>query len=137
MRLLIVDDVAAVREALRLLLSEEPSIEVVGEAADGEEALLRAAALHPDLVLLDLEMPRLGGLAAIPRLRAQPHPPQIVAMSMYGADDDARTRALAAGATTTSKRAPACKKWSPPCATRCPPPPCRPPASGMRLTAIG
>lgn len=100
MRLLIVDDVAAVREALRLLLSEEPSIEVVGEAADGEEALVRAAALHPDLVLLDLEMPRLGGLAAIPRLRAQPHPPQIVAMSMYGADDDARTRALAAGATT-------------------------------------
>lgn len=100
MRLLIVDDVAAVREALRLLLSEEPSIEVVGEAADGEEALLRAAALHPDLVLLDLEMPRLGGLAAIPRLRAQAHPPQIVAMSMYGADDDARARALAAGATT-------------------------------------
>lgn len=100
MRLLIVDDVAAVREALRLLLSEEPGIEVVGEAADGEEALLRAAALHPDLVLLDLEMPRLGGLAAIPRLRAQPHPPQIVAMSMHGADGEARQRALAAGANT-------------------------------------
>ena len=99
MRLLIVDDVAAVREALRLLLSEEPSIEVVGEAADGEEALARAAALQPDLVLLDLEMPRLGGLAAIPRLRAQPHPPHIVAMSMYGADE-ARTLALAAGAST-------------------------------------
>ncbi len=100
MRLLIVDDVAAVREALRLLLSEEPGIEVVGEAADGEEALLRAADLRPDLVLLDLEMPRLGGLAAIPRLRAQAHPPKIVAMSMYGADDGARQRALAAGATT-------------------------------------
>ncbi len=100
MRLLIVDDVAAVREALRLLLSEEPGIEVVGEAADGEEALRQAAALEPDLVLLDLEMPRLGGLAAIPRLGAQPHPPKIVAMSMYGADDGARNRALAAGATT-------------------------------------
>ncbi|MCC7360119.1 MAG: response regulator transcription factor [Anaerolineales bacterium] len=99
MRLLIVDDVAAVREALRLLLSEEPGIEVVGEAADGAEALARAAALQPDLVLLDLEMPRLGGLAAIPRLRAQPHPPQIVAMSMYGADE-ARALALAAGAST-------------------------------------
>jgi len=100
MRLLIVDDVAAVREALRLLLSEEPGIEVVGEAADGEEALQRAADLHPDLVLLNLEMPRLGGLAAIPRLCAQPHPPKIVAMSMYSADDGARSRALAAGATT-------------------------------------
>ena len=99
MRLLIVDDVAAVREALRLLLSEEPSIEVVGEAGDGDEAVRQAADLQPDLVLLDLEMPRLGGLAAIPRLRAQPRPPHIVAMSMYGADE-ACTLALAAGAAT-------------------------------------
>jgi SARP family transcriptional regulator, regulator of embCAB operon len=96
MRVLIVDDVAAVREALRLLLSEEPGLEVVGEAADGHEALELAAALRPDLVLLDLEMPRLDGLAVIPRLRAQPYPPQIVAMSMHAADDGAR--ALAAGA---------------------------------------
>ena len=51
MRLLIVDDVAAVREALRLLLSEEPSIEVVGEAGDGDEAVRQAADHQPDLVL--------------------------------------------------------------------------------------
>jgi DNA-binding NarL/FixJ family response regulator len=99
MRVLIVDDVAAVREALRLLLGEEPGFEVVGEAADGEEALRQVEALHPDLVLMDLEMPRHGGLLAIRELCLLPHPPRIVAMSVYGADDTARTRALAAGAS--------------------------------------
>jgi DNA-binding NarL/FixJ family response regulator len=99
MRVLIVDDVAAVREALRLLLGEEPGFEVVGEAADGEEALRQVEALHPDLVLMDLEMPRHGGLLAIRELCLLPHPPRIVAMSVYGADETARTRALAAGAS--------------------------------------
>ena len=99
MRVLIVDDVAAVREALRLLLGEEPGFDVIGEAADGEEALRQVEALHPDLVLMDLEMPRHGGLLAIRELCLLPHPPRIVAMSVYGADETARTRALAAGAS--------------------------------------
>ncbi len=99
MRVLIVDDVAAVREALRLLLGEEPGFDVIGEAADGEEALRQVEALHPDLVLMDLEMPRYGGLLAIRELCLLPHPPRIVAMSVYGADETARTRALAAGAS--------------------------------------
>lgn len=98
MRVLIVDDVGAVREALRLLLSEEPGVEVVGEAADGEEALRQVAALRPDLVLMDLEMPRHGGLLAIRELRLLPRPPRIVAMGVYGADETSRARALAAGA---------------------------------------
>ena len=98
MRVLIVDDVAAVREALRLLLSDEPGLEVVGEAADGEEALRQAAALRPDLVVIDLDMPHMGGLPAIRAMRElQPPPPHIVAMCVYGADDSLRTRALAAG----------------------------------------
>lgn len=99
MRVLIVDDVAAVREALRLLLSEEHGVEVVGEAADGEEALRQVAALRPDVVLMDLAMPRHGGVLAIRELRLLPNPPRIVAMSAYGADEGVPARALAAGAS--------------------------------------
>jgi DNA-binding NarL/FixJ family response regulator len=98
MRVLIVDDAPAVREALRLLLSEEPSVEIVGEAADGETALALAAALRPEVVLLDLEGPRLNGLAIIPALCAQPQPPQVVALSLDGSAEGARQQALTAGA---------------------------------------
>ena len=97
MRVLIVDDVAAVREALRLLLSDEPGLEIAGEAADGEEALRLAVALRPDLVLIDLDMPHMGGLPAIRAMRDLQPPPHIVVMCVYGADDSLRTSALAAG----------------------------------------
>jgi DNA-binding NarL/FixJ family response regulator len=100
MRVLIVDDVAAVREALRLLLSDEPGVEVIGEATDGEQAVAMVAALRPDLVLMDIEMPRMGGLSAMRVIQRQPHPPRLVAMSIYGAGDTVRASALAAGAAT-------------------------------------
>ena len=100
MRVLIVDDVAAVREALRLLLSDEPGVDVVGEAADGEEAVRQVETLRPDLVLMDLEMPHMNGLAAMRAIRGRPDPPRLVAMSVYGASDTARVSALAAGAAT-------------------------------------
>jgi len=99
MRVLIVDDVAAVREALRLLLGDEPGVEVVGEADDGEEAIRLVDALGPDVVLMDLEMPRMGGLSAMRAIRRRPHPPRLVAMSVYGAADDVRLSALDAGAS--------------------------------------
>jgi DNA-binding NarL/FixJ family response regulator len=98
MRVLIVDDLAAVREALRLLLNDEPGVEVIGEARDGEEAVQLVEALRPDLVLMDIEMPRLGGLAAMRLIRRQPNPPRLVAMSIYGASDSLRANALEAGA---------------------------------------
>ena len=98
--MLIVDDVAAVREALRLLLSDEPGVEVVGEAADGEEALRQVDALRPDLVLMDLEMPHMGGLPAMRAIRLRPDPPRLVAMSVYGAADATRLSALDAGASS-------------------------------------
>jgi DNA-binding NarL/FixJ family response regulator len=98
-RVLIVDDVVAVREALRLLLGDQPGVDVVGEAADGEEALRQAARLQPDLVLVDLGLPHPGGLAAIRLLRRGPRPPKIVALSIYGADDRLRLQALEAGAS--------------------------------------
>jgi len=98
MRVLIVDDVAAVREALRLMLSDEPGVEAIGEAEDGEAALRLVETLRPDLVLMDIEMPRLGGLAAMRLIRRQANPPRLVAMSIYGASDSLRASALEAGA---------------------------------------
>ncbi len=71
-RVLIVDDHAIVREGLRMFLAEErEQIEVVGEAVDGEEAVALARRLQPDLILMDLVMPRLGGIEAIARLREE------------------------------------------------------------------
>ncbi len=97
MRVLIVDDVAAVREGLRLLLSDEPDIDIVGEASTAEEAVSRTAELSPDVVLMDIEMPGGDGLQATQQLKARPQPPRVVVMSVY-ADDAMRARARAAGA---------------------------------------
>jgi len=100
MRVLIVDDVAAVREALCLLLGDEPGVEVIGEAVDGEEAVRMVETLRPDLVLMDIEMPHMGGLSAMRAIQRLPHPPKLVAMSIYGASDSVRASALDAGAVT-------------------------------------
>lgn len=100
MRVLIVDDVPAVREALRLLLNDEPGVRVVGEAGDGEEALRLAESLQPDVVVIDLDLPHLSGLAATRALASQPNPPRVVAMNVYGADAAVRRLALEAGAVT-------------------------------------
>src|SRR4051794_34039916 len=68
-RVLICDDHAVVRAGVRLILETRPGYVVVGEAADGAEAVAQAAQLHPDLVILDLSLPGLSGLATIPALR--------------------------------------------------------------------
>ena len=67
-RVLIVDDHPRYRELLSVLLSEDPSIEVVGEACDGLEAIRRASALGPDVILMDLHMPNCGGHEAASRI---------------------------------------------------------------------
>ena len=64
-RILLADDHAVLRAGLRMLLSAEPDLEVVGEAGDGQQALEQAATLQPDVILLDLTMPDMDGLMAL------------------------------------------------------------------------
>src|SRR5437899_3699005 len=86
-RTLIVDDHPLTREALTGLL-EQQGFSVVGEAADGAEAIDRARALQPDLVLLDLSMPGLDGLSALPRLRAAAPDCEVVVLTASGTEEN-------------------------------------------------
>ncbi|MBN1955552.1 MAG: response regulator transcription factor [Anaerolineae bacterium] len=97
LRVLLVDDQALFREGLRALLSSQPDLHVVGEAGDGEEALRQADRLRPDVVLMDLHMPLLDGVAATKRLRAAQPGCRVIALTTF--DDDAYVfDALRAGA---------------------------------------
>lgn len=96
-RVLIVDDHRMIRSGLRGFLEGEPGISVVGEADNGEDALARVPELAPDVVLMDLMMPGIGGIAAIGALR-QTHPNlKIMALTSF-ADDEQVFPALEAGA---------------------------------------
>ncbi|WP_428961268.1 response regulator [Micromonospora fluostatini] len=96
-RVLLVDDHAPFRAGLRALLATSPDVEVCGEAASGEEALAVLGRLQPDVVLLDLTMPGMGGIAATERLvRMSPHV-RVLILSMAD-DDESVFAALRAGA---------------------------------------
>ena len=101
LRIVIADDQASVREGLVLLLGGLPGIEVVGAAADGEQALDLVAEHHPDAILLDLHMPVLDGIGAIRRLTAEHPEVAIVVLTTY-ADDNSVLDALRAGAAFVS-----------------------------------
>ena len=97
-RVLLVDDHEIVRQGLRLLLENSDDIEVVGEAADGAQALAVVAEIHPDVVLMDLRMAGGDGIDAIAALRADGRSrPRILVLTTYHSERDIRT-ALAAGA---------------------------------------
>lgn len=96
-RVLTADDQRVVREGIAMILSLLPGVEVVGTAADGEDALALAAELRPDVVLMDLRMPRLDGVEATRRLRAQCPEIQVIVLTTY-ADDRSVVSALRAGA---------------------------------------
>ena len=96
-RLLVVDDDPLVRSALTLMLGGQLDLEVVGEAADGHEALRLVDGLSPDVVLMDIRMPRLNGLEATRRLHEAPDPPHVIVLTTFDADEHV-VAALAAGA---------------------------------------
>ncbi|MGC5016027.1 response regulator [Streptosporangium sp. DT93] len=96
-RVLVADDQTVVREGLVLLLGLLPGIEVAGAAADGREAVRLAGALRPDVVLMDLRMPRMDGVEATRRIRAEHPEIHVVVLTTYS-DDESVFAALAAGA---------------------------------------
>jgi DNA-binding NarL/FixJ family response regulator len=96
-RVLLVDDQSLFREALATLLSVRDDIAVVGEAANGDEALRCAADLGPDVVLMDLRMPVLDGIAATRRLRVEQPSARVIALTTFDDDEDVFA-ALRAGA---------------------------------------
>jgi NarL family two-component system response regulator LiaR len=96
-RILIADDHAIVREGLRALFATEPGLELVGEAADGLEAADKARALKPDVILLDMMMPRLDGLGAIAEIRRHDPQARILVLTSF-AEDDKVFPAIKAGA---------------------------------------
>jgi DNA-binding NarL/FixJ family response regulator len=95
--ILLVDDQALFREGLRTLLSIQPDFDVVGEAANGEEALLEATAKRPTVVLMDLQMPVLDGVAATRRIRSLQPECKVIVLTTFD-DDDYVFEGLRAGA---------------------------------------
>src|SRR5262249_43506620 len=97
-RILIVDDHPVVRDGLRGMLAGDADLEVVGEASDGAEALAVAGSLRPDVILMDLRMPGMGGAAAIAALAERQDPARVLVLTTYDTDTDV-VPALEAGAT--------------------------------------
>jgi DNA-binding NarL/FixJ family response regulator len=85
-RVVIADDQGMVRAGFRSLLAHESDIEVVGEAADGQAAVAIVRHTRPDVVLMDIRMPVLDGLAATRRLMAEPQPPRVLALTTFDLD---------------------------------------------------
>jgi DNA-binding NarL/FixJ family response regulator len=86
-RLLIADDQELIRTGFRLFLQTQPGLEVAGEAADGHEAVEMAAELRPDVVLMDVRMPRMDGVEATARLTAAGSPPRVLILTTYDLDE--------------------------------------------------
>ncbi len=97
-RIMIVDDHPVVRNGLSGMFAADPDFEVVGEARDGSEAVRRATALGPDVILMDLRMPEMDGVSAIAALTAAGVPSRVLVLTTYDTDSDVLA-AIEAGAT--------------------------------------
>ncbi len=97
-RVLLADDQRLVRSGFRMILKAEPELEVVGEAANGLEAVEQVQALEPDVVLMDVRMPALDGIEATRRIVARPEPPRVIVLTTFD-EDEYVFGALRAGAS--------------------------------------
>ena len=97
MRILLADDHGIVRRGLKSLLESRPGLDVIGEAADGLEALRLCGELSPDLLIIDISMPKMNGIEVAARAQKLDRPPGVIILSMH-ADESYIMRALAAGA---------------------------------------
>jgi DNA-binding NarL/FixJ family response regulator len=97
-RVLLVDDQAMIRQGLRMILDAEPGLTIVGEAADGAEAVALVPAAKPDVVLMDVRMPKLDGIAACARICAAANPPRVLMLTTFDLEDYVYS-ALRAGAS--------------------------------------
>jgi DNA-binding NarL/FixJ family response regulator len=97
-RVLLVDDDALVRAGLSMMLNGAGDLVIVGEAGDGDQVPAAVAKHKPDVVLMDLRMPRVDGITATRRLRAAPQPPEVIVLTTFDADENV-LGALRAGAS--------------------------------------
>lgn len=86
-RVMLADDQALVRDGFRALIDRDPAMEVVAEAADGVEAVSLARSEHPDVVLMDIRMPRIDGLTATKQVLALPEPPRVLVLTTFDRND--------------------------------------------------
>jgi two-component system response regulator NreC len=104
-RVLLADDHAVLRAGLKALLNAEPDINVVGEAADGDEAIQESSRLHPDVVLMDITMPRTDGLAATETIRERNPSVRVLALTMHDSEEYLFRVLEAGGSGYVTKRA--------------------------------
>jgi DNA-binding NarL/FixJ family response regulator len=97
-RVVVVDDDALVRAGLTMMLDGAAGISVVGDAADGDEVMALVDSRAPDVVLMDLRMPRVNGIVATRRLRGRPNPPEVIVLTTFDSDENV-LRALRSGAS--------------------------------------
>nr|WP_062339940.1 BTAD domain-containing putative transcriptional regulator [Herbidospora sakaeratensis] len=88
LRVVVADDQALVRTGLKVVLDSEPGLELVAVAENGEQAIQQVHLTRPDVVLMDIQMPRLDGLAAARRILAETDPPKVIMMTTFGTDDN-------------------------------------------------
>jgi len=115
-RILLADDHAVVRQGFKMILGAQADMEIVGEAANGREAVEAAGRLKPDVVVMDVAMPELNGIEATRRLATSDPHVRVLALSMHKDSVYVRENPARRGPAATCSRIPAPMTWWPPCA---------------------